>query len=123
MKNVKTITEGQDPHSVAVLTEGRKNAMVKRWSPVLSKFKELPKRKLGLMASILENQHAAWNPEKRSVLFEDMTTTGNIADFTRFALPLIRKSYSKLISDNLVGVQPMSQPASLIFYIRVYTAG
>jgi hypothetical protein len=59
-----------------------------------------------------------WNPEKRSLIFEDQTTTANIADFTRFALPLIRKSYPKLIADNLVGVQPMSQPASLIFYIR-----
>jgi len=44
--------------------------------------------------------------------------TGNVADFTRFALPLIRKSFPKLIADNLVGIQPMSQPASLIFYIR-----
>lgn len=51
-------------------------------------------------------------------MLEDQTTTANIADFTRFALPLIRKSYPKLIADNLVGVQPMSQPASLIFYIR-----
>jgi hypothetical protein len=70
------------------------------------------------MAAILENQFNAWNPEKRSMIFEDQTTTANIADFTRFALPLIRKSYPKLIADNLVGVQPMSQPASLIFYIR-----
>jgi hypothetical protein len=70
------------------------------------------------MAALLENQYSAWNPDNRSVLFEDVTTTGSIADFTRFALPLIRKSYSRLIADQLVGVQPMSQPASLIFYIR-----
>jgi len=116
--HVKTLTEDKDPHQQAVLTEGRKNQDVKRWAPVLTKCKEIPRKKLGLMASLLENQHKAWDPKNRTVLFEDITTTGNVADFTRFALPLIRKSYARLIADNLVGVQPMSQPASLIFYIR-----
>jgi len=118
VKQTQTLTEQSDPHSQAVLTESRKNANVKKWAPVLNKCKEVSRNKLGLMAAILENQHQAWNPKQRSVLFEDVTTTGNVADFTRFALPLIRKSYARLISDNLVGVQPMSQPASLIFYIR-----
>ena len=112
------LTESTDSHKQAVLTEGKRNALVQKWSPVLSKCREIPRKKMGVMAALLENQRNAWDPQNRSVLFEDMTTTGNIADFTRFALPLIRKSYSKLISDNLVGVQPMSQPASLIFYIR-----
>jgi hypothetical protein len=70
------------------------------------------------MATLFENQHKHMDPANRSMLTEDVTTTNNIADFTRFALPLIRKSYSKLIADNIVGVQPMSQPASLVFYIR-----
>lgn len=112
------VTEGSDPHKQAVLLEGKRNQLVGKWTPVLQKCKEVPRKKLGIMAALLENQRNAWDPQNRTVLFEDMTTTGNIADFTRFALPLIRKSYSKLISDNLVGVQPMSQPASLIFYIR-----
>lgn len=73
-------------------------------------------RKMGLMAAVMENQYNHMKGGK--VLFEDATTTNNIADFTRFALPLLRKSYPKLIADNLVGVQPMSQPASLIFYVR-----
>ena len=116
----KTITEDntRDPHQAAVIAESRKNQDVKKWAPVLSKCREIPRKKMGLMASLLENQHRAWDPKNRTVLFEDITSTGNVADFTRFALPLIRKSYSRLISDNLVGVQPMSQPASLIFYIR-----
>jgi hypothetical protein len=114
----KTITEGNDAHSAAILAESKTNANVKRWAPVLQKCREVSKKKMGLMATLLENQHKAWDPSNRTVLFEDVTTTGNIADFTRFALPLIRKSYARLIADNLVGVQPMSQPASLIFYIR-----
>lgn len=107
-----------DLHQAAILHESKKNQLVGKWSSVLNKCKEVPKQKFGLMASILENQFNAWNPANRSMILEDQTTTANIADFTRFALPLIRKSYPKLIADNLVGVQPMSQPASLIFYIR-----
>ena len=107
-----------DLHKASIIHESKKNQLVGKWASVLNKCKEVPKAKFGLMASILENQFNAWNPEKRSMILEDQTTTANIADFTRFALPLIRKSYPKLIADNLVGVQPMSQPASLIFYIR-----
>ena len=108
-----------EEHRQQMLSRGsKKNALIKRWSPVLRKCREVGPQKFPLMAAILENQYNAWDPSKKSLLFEDATTTGDIADFTRFALPLIRKSYPKLISDNLVGVQPMSQPASLIFYIR-----
>jgi hypothetical protein len=112
------LTEETDLHKASVIHEAKKNTLVKKWSPVLGKCREVSQQKFGLMASILENQFNSWNPENRSIILEDQTTTANIADFTRFALPLIRKSYPKLIADNLVGVQPMSQPASLIFYIR-----
>ncbi|MHA1838781.1 MAG: hypothetical protein ACTSYO_02325 [Candidatus Ranarchaeia archaeon] len=104
--------------SQSLLRESKKNKMVRKWAPVLKKCKEIRPQKYGLMSAILENQFNHWDPSNKSLLLEDATTTGDIADFTRFALPLIRKSYPKLISDNLVGVQPMSQPASLIFYIR-----
>ena len=99
--------------------ESRKNKIVEKWSPVLKKMPEVGKRKIALMATLLENQHN-WMDGKRSssLLSEETTTTNNVADFTRFALPLIRKSFPRLIADNLVGVQPMSTPASLIFYIR-----
>jgi len=117
-QHVRTVVDTKDTHQQSVLTEARTHKLVKQWAPVLNKCREVPRKKLGLMASLLENQHRAWDPKNRTVLFEDITTTGNVADFTRFALPLIRKSYSRLIADNLVGVQPMSQPASLIFYIR-----
>jgi hypothetical protein len=113
-----SISEAVDVHKAAIIHESKKNECVKKWAPVLGKCREVPKQKFALMASILENQFNAWNPKNRSVILENQTTTADIADFTRFALPLIRKSYPKLIADNLVGVQPMSQPASLIFYIR-----
>jgi hypothetical protein len=103
-----------------LIREAKKNELVNRWAPVLKKCPEVKPPKYKLMSHILENQYNWYSNNKKGsrLLFEDATTTGDIADFTRFALPLIRKSYPKLITDNLVGVQPMSQPASLIFYIR-----
>jgi hypothetical protein len=102
-----------------LVLEAKRNQLVCKWKPVLSKCLEVPSSKYALMAAIMENQHS-WmeNRNKGGILFEEATTTGDIADFTRFALPMIRKSYPRLIADNLVGVQPMSTPASLIFYIR-----
>lgn len=41
-----------------------------------------------------------------------------VGNFSKFSLPLIRKSYPKLIAAALVGVQPMKQPTSLLFYMR-----
>lgn len=108
----------EEARQESILRESRKNQLVKKWAPVLRKCKEVKPSKFGLLATMMENQYNCWDPKGRSMILEDATTTGDIADFTRFALPLIRKSYPRLIADNLVGVQPMSQPASLIFYIR-----
>lgn len=117
------ITEARDARGDGrqqmIAEEAKNDALVKRWARTLAKCPEIPKSKISLMAHLFENQFNHWNPEGQSaLLMEAQTTTGNIADFTRFALPLLRKSYSRLIADNLVGVQPMSQPASLIFYLR-----
>lgn len=107
-----------------LMTEAKSNDIVRRWGKVLNKMPEVKTRsKMQLMAAILENQHAhmVGNGKPQSSLLTENSqavTTGNIADFTRFALPLLRKSYPKLIADSIIGVQPMSQPASLLFYIR-----
>jgi hypothetical protein len=109
----------EEVRQAKLLVESKKNAIVRKWAPVLRKCTEITPKKTGVFAQLLENQYNAWAPTGGSrLLFEESTTTNNIADFTRFALPLLRKSYPKLIADGLVGVQPMSQPASLIFYIR-----
>jgi hypothetical protein len=42
--------------------------------------------------------------------------------FTKFALPVIKAVMPSLISTNLVNVQPMSQPNSLLFFLN-YTIG
>jgi hypothetical protein len=39
-----------------------------------------------------------------------------IITFTRFIAPVIKQIYPKLIAENLVSVQPMTAPSTLIFY-------
>lgn len=53
---------------------------------------------------------------QRWVLTE-ATTTQDIATFTTYAFPLIRRVYPNLIAQELVSVQPMTQPTALIFYL------
>ena len=52
----RMLTEETDLHRAAVLHESKKNQLVKKWSPVLGKCREISQQKFGLMASILENQ-------------------------------------------------------------------
>lgn len=47
-----------------------------------------------------------------------------IGDFTKFAMPLVRKAFPQLISQNLVSVQPMTRPVGGIsFYRPRYASG
>lgn len=47
---------------------------------------------------------------------ETSLTTG-IAAFNKFAFPMVRRIYSKIVGRELVSMQPMSGPTSLIFYL------
>lgn len=45
------------------------------------------------------------------------TAVSDIAAFTTFAFPLVRRIYPNLIAKNIVSIQPMSQPTGLVFYL------
>lgn len=52
------------------------------------------------------------------------TGAGNdIAPFQHYLLPLVRRVYPNLIANELVGVQPMTSPASLVFYLKYKYTG
>lgn len=58
------------------------------------------------------------------VLFDNMsryltetTRVHNIGNFDKFAFPLIRAIYPTLITNEIVSVQPMAGPTSLVFYL------
>lgn len=46
------------------------------------------------------------------------TAAGNIADFRKIIMPLIRRVLPKQIASEIVGVQPMSGPVGLVYSLR-----
>lgn len=89
------------------LDENYGTKAVTRWAPLLEGIRD-PYRRM-TTARLLDNQ-AAWNQEAA-------TTTADIAPFTRISLPLIRRIYPSLIANDLVSIQPISQPTGKIFYL------
>lgn len=52
------------------------------------------------------------------------TTTQSIATFNRVAYPMIRRIYPGLVANDLVSIQPMTLPVTLVFFIDfVYGTG
>lgn len=60
-------------------------------------------------AVLLENQH---------LMNEAMTDSGDIAQFKRISIPLVRRIYPQLIANKIVSVQPLLGPAGLVYYLR-----
>lgn len=60
-------------------------------------------------AIMLENQR----------LFNEVSTdTGDIAQFKRISIPLVRRIYPQLIANKIVSVQPLLGPTGLVYYLR-----
>lgn len=63
------------------------------------------------MAILLENQHNYLNEA-------GSTMTGDIANFNRVLMPLVRRIFPNLIANEIVGVQPMTGPVGLAYAMR-----
>ena len=69
---------------------------------------------------LLDNQaEVLHRKSKIGPLFEDVVTASNVLAFTTFAFPLVRRIFPRLIANDLVSVQPMSQPTGKIFYFDI----
>ena len=111
--------------------------LVDKWSGLVESI-ENPTIKVNT-AILLENE-----AQKGGILVEDTqsgqtggadTRTGSdvyggtqgagddIAPFQHYLLPLVRRVYPNLIANELVGVQPMTSPASLVFYLKYRYSG
>lgn len=66
-------------------------------------------------AVLLENQHLY---NEQFLLNEISTDTGDIAQFKRISIPLIRRIYPQLIANKIVSVQPLLGPTGLVYYLR-----
>lgn len=56
--------------------------------------------------------------ENQRLMNEAMTDTGDIAQFKRISIPLVRRIYPQLIANKVVSVQPLLGPTGLVYYLR-----
>ena len=90
--------------------------LVQKWEPVLEGIDNEYTRRV--TAQLLENQAKSIVEERLSEnITAAATTTGQLGTFQKFAFPLVRRVYPKLLANSLVGVQPMQGPVSQVFYL------
>jgi hypothetical protein len=89
------------------LTESKE--LEKRWSKteLLDGIEETDTRRT--TSVLLENQR---------LMNEVSTDTGDIAQFKRISIPLVRRIYPQLIANKIVSVQPLLGPTGLVYYLR-----
>lgn len=56
--------------------------------------------------------------ENQRLMNEASTDTGDIAQFKRISIPLVRRIYPQLIANKIVSVQPLLGPTGLVYYLR-----
>lgn len=72
-------------------------------------LKKLPDNKKGIVAVLLENQR----------LYNEMITdTGDVAQFKRISIPLVRRIAPGFLAFELASVQPMLGPTSLAYHFE-----
>lgn len=99
--------ETQGYEQFEVLGEALANS--ERWKPYCEGL-EGPGR--NNTAILLENQFRFMNNE-----LNEVTKILQVGNFDKFAFPIIRAVYPNLIANEIVTVQPMAGPVSLIFYL------
>jgi hypothetical protein len=76
----------------------------------------LPERKKAILAPVLENQ-------KQQVMMETANAgtnnAGQIANFQKIVIPMLRRIIPGTIATELVGVQPMSGPVGLVVKVEI----
>lgn len=74
------------------------------------KYRGLARSDAAAMNVLLENTQ---NEHKR--LVNEGTVSGDIAQFTPILMPLVRNAYPMLIANEILGVQPMTQPTGYMY--------
>lgn len=72
-----------------------------------------------VLARLLENQTAQILKESNvlSTGGAFMVSSGNVVGYANMAFPIIRRVFEGLFATDLISIQPLNQPAGLIFYI------
>lgn len=85
-----------------------------RWSKPLRNGKSM----LDGISNRYERATASVLLENQRLMNEAMTDTGDIAQFKRISIPLVRRIYPQLIANKVVSVQPLLGPTGLVYYLR-----
>lgn len=92
------------------------NDLTQGWSEMKSALLEgLTAEKRDIVAPLLENQKSYLLNETAAA---GATAAGDIANFRKTLLPMIRRIIPGTIATELVGVQPMTGPVSQVFSLR-----
>jgi hypothetical protein len=124
--------------SQSFVDRNRAEALLEKWAPVLNyssdSVKEIKDETSRLnTAVLLENQEqwclqeanntgvfgaaAGYNPQGGSINSRDSYAQGD-SRLPKILIPMIRRTFPELISNEIVGVQPMSGPVGLAFALR-----
>jgi hypothetical protein len=92
-------------------------------SRLLNEAKELEGRwgQTGLLDGIEDKSIRATTAvllENQRLVNEVSTDTGDVAQFKRISIPLVRRIYPQLIANKIVSVQPLLGPTGLVYYLR-----
>lgn len=82
-----------------------------KWAPLLRGINDPVKR--GVTAILIENQ-----VRHLKGLQEQETKTAQIAYFTKWIFPVLRKVFPNLIANEIVSVQPMTAPVGAVFHFK-----
>jgi len=56
--------------------------------------------------------------ENQRLINEASTDSGDVSQFKRISIPLVRRIYPQLIANKVVSVQPLLGPTGLVYYLR-----
>lgn len=88
--------------------------LTQKWSKPLKNGRSL----LDGINNRFDRATAAVLLENQVLMNEAMTDTGDIAQFKRISIPLVRRIYPQLIANKIVSVQPLLGPTGLVYYLR-----
>ena len=131
--------------SNSYIDRGRANALLEKWSPVLDysseKVKPITESNLRLNTAILLENQENWCSQNGGLINEAGNSYGGgaygvnapspganqfsadtyaqgDARLPKVLIPMIRRTFPELITNEIVGVQPMSGPVGLAFALR-----
>lgn len=89
--------------------------LFENWQETKSALLEgLDPRRAAIVSTVLDNQAKYLSETAGS----DATSVGNIGNFQKIILPMIRRIIPGTIATEVVGVQPMTGPTGLVFSLR-----